>query len=295
MTIPFSKKLRPLKDCVSFASQGANWRSKRILLYVGILAHIWPARKPRLLRYLQTSLARQARDSLLEIALSADRAVSSSALSVVFRVGNRADYQTLWECLNDEIYVRPQLPIAFLFDGGANLGLFTIAVCRLLEIEQAIVVEPDPENVRLMRRNLTSIPQAMVVEAALAANESDIQFTRADSNTGYIAGAPSSAAGEEAITVHCKTLSGSMPAMWDMSRTWLKLDIEGAEYAVVPELLESPLRPAAISLEIHEYESAGGDSLVHKLREAGYEISMLDPGAPTNTCRQILAVRSSEG
>jgi FkbM family methyltransferase len=280
--------------CLRFSTLGADYRSKRVLLYVGILASIWPARKPRLLRHLQTYLDDQSTNSLIEIALKPSGVGSHDpSFPVVFRVGDRADYQTLWECLNDDIYVHPPNPVEFLFDGGANLGLFTLAVCRSVPIKEAIVVEPDPDNLRLMRRNIARLPQAVVIEGALASHEGEVLFARAGSNTGHVAGAPSNVGGAETIAVPGKTLSGTIPSTWNMSRTWLKLDVEGAEYGVVPELLQSPLRPAAISLEIHEYESAGGHSLVRKLTEAGYDVSMLDPGSPSNTCRQILALRRS--
>jgi hypothetical protein len=77
-----------------------------------------------------------------------------------------------------------------------------------------------------------------------------------------------------------------------MRHTWLKLDIEGAEYEVLRDLLATAYRPAALSVEIHDYPSAGGAQLVTDLEKAGYQFQMLDPGDARNVCRQISAVYS---
>jgi len=56
------------------------------------------------------------------------------------------------------------------------------------------------------------------------------------------------------------------------SDTWLKLDVEGGEYEIVPVLLKSTPRLRLITMEIHEF-NLRGDSLLRLLRESGYSIA----------------------
>src|SRR5262249_49755487 len=53
---------------------------------------------------------------------------------------------------------------------------------------------------------------------------------------------------------------------------WLKLDIEGAEYEVLPQILLTGARPAIISLEIHHFSTRGA-LLLQNIRDAGYRIT----------------------
>ncbi len=66
----------------------------------------------------------------------------------------------------------------------------------------------------------------------------------------------------------------------------LKLDIEGAEYEVIPNILESRIPIAQILLEIHPNLFPDGrqktNDLLEKLRQAGYLIFGV-----SNTCREL--------
>lgn len=53
---------------------------------------------------------------------------------------------------------------------------------------------------------------------------------------------------------------------------WVKLDIEGAEYQVLPALLKGSIRPRYLSLELHFFDTKGSQ-LVELLSKHEYEIN----------------------
>ncbi len=67
---------------------------------------------------------------------------------------------------------------------------------------------------------------------------------------------------------------------------WLKLDIEGGEYEVLPALLKAGPQPAIISMEIHDFNRRG-EGLLVLLRQHDYAIA----GAykPDDVCITICA------
>ena len=279
--------------CYQLSRLGMDWRSQRILFYVGILAEIWPARRKILMRHMNGYLEKNAVDGLVEVTLRKNSGGRQQARKVVFRYGDRADYQTLWECFQSGIYVCPEPDVHHLLDGGANIGFFTVAAELKIPIRDVVALEPDQDNLRLLRRNLGYLGENVVVPAALDGKEGEVWFEKAESNTGHLRDAPAHVGATGSYRVSCKRLSEVIPAHWSMAHTWLKLDIEGAEYAVVRDLLADGRRPKVISMEIHKYPTAGGAQLVEELRGAGYTTHILDAEAD-NSCRQLTALYQGE-
>ena len=287
----FMRRCRALGACLQFSRWGTDLRSKRLLFYVAIIASVYPARRKRLMRHMEAALVNAAHDEVITVSVrSAWKGQKRPPVRVSFRLGNRADYQSIWECLSGEIYPIPDRPICHVLDGGSNLGFFIISLARLPVIPDVLAVEPSPDNLRLLRQNLSHLAGEVVVPAALSGSNGEARFEFADSNTGHLHGAVGHAASEQGTRVQCRRLIDLLPKKWDLRRTWVKLDIEGAEYDVLQDLLKSELRPAALSIEIHGYSSGGGERLLAQLREAGYQIQVMDPGSQLNTCRQVTAL-----
>jgi len=76
------------------------------------------------------------------------------------------------------MYQMPRVPIRYVFDGGGNLGLFSLAAAAQLPVEALLIVEPDPENFALLEANLSCIPNTTRVRAALAAKDGTAFFNR---------------------------------------------------------------------------------------------------------------------
>jgi FkbM family methyltransferase len=204
------------------------------------------------------------------------------------RLGDLGDYQSTWECLG-RMYEPPAIPISYIFDAGGNIGLFTLAKAAQHNIAEIVIVEPDPDNFTVLKHNLAAFPRAVTLCAALGAQEGTASFIRNSSNTGYLAAAADMPS--KTTTVPVRKVSELIPKHWILERTWMKLDIEGAEYAVLPEMLAAGVRPGFISAEIHDYFNLGGDGVVERLSQAGYKIDVIGYGSSGNVCRQISAQR----
>jgi FkbM family methyltransferase len=160
-------------------------------------------------------------------------------------------------------------------DGGANIGCFAVYAAALFPDVPIVCYEPEPENAQLLRRTLAaSNIQAEVVEKGLWSRAGRLYFHPHESFTGNIKETPSD------YPIEVTTVDAP-------SGCWLKLDIEGAEYEVLPQVLNSGCRPAVISMEIHHANTRGG-SLLELLRQSGYEIH--GNWGPEDNCGEITAV-----
>jgi FkbM family methyltransferase len=107
-------------------------------------------------------------------------------------------------------------------------------------------VEPNPQNVEILRQNLSADPGSFLVQAAAWSGETCLTFD--DGRRGN----ESKVSGAGAISVRACTLDTVMREGGLASVDLLKMDIEGAERAV---FLEGPLgfldRTRAILIEFH--------------------------------------------
>lgn len=73
----------------------------------------------------------------------------------------------------------------------------------------------------------------------------------------------------------CKTLSSIMSELGHQNIDLLKIDIEGAEYDVLDQILQENLRVTVLCVEFHENRNAlqiRKDSTITKILEAGYHL-----------------------
>jgi FkbM family methyltransferase len=78
------------------------------------------------------------------------------------------------------------------------------------------------------------------------------------------------------LTLPVKRLSTIMAELGDTQIDVLKLDIEGFEYQVLPDILLSRIYPKVLAVEFHHrmygYEDASTISAVNSLRDAGFKL-----------------------
>jgi FkbM family methyltransferase len=127
-----------------------------------------------------------------------------------------------------------------VFDGGAFVGSWTLAVSGLFPLAQFVVVEPNPFLQEALRAKLNAIqPSPVIVEAALGFNSGTASFNiwgdpSMDMSASLLRNAQGPA--DTVVTVNVETLDrlaerhGRMPDL-------LKLDLQGAE---VPALKGAP-------------------------------------------------------
>jgi FkbM family methyltransferase len=162
-----------------------------------------------------------------------------------------------------DIFVRESLafnsprPAPRVLDCGANLGLASLYFKRRHPDARITAFEPDPVIAPLLRRNLTHNGGAdiEVVEAAVWTARDRLTFfsDQADAGALAAAAAPDARRDRSTITVDSIRL-----------REWLeredvdllKLDIEGAELAVLHDVESTLHSVAAIHLEVHDLNPA---------------------------------------
>jgi FkbM family methyltransferase len=140
---------------------------------------------------------------------------------------NRGDIQAIREIWLDEVYMPPHEAYSMrtVIDLGANIGFTSVYLARRLRPSRLVAVEPDPDNVAILRRNLAQNGiEAVVIEAAIGPADGSARFRRnTSSNLGSLA-----ADGDLTVAVV------SVPTVLERlgpspQRTLLKLDIEGGE------------------------------------------------------------------
>ena len=94
---------------------------------------------------------------------------------------NRGDIQAIREIWLDEVYSPPREAqgLPNVVDLGANIGFTSVYLARRLRPACIVAVEPDPENARILRRNLEQNDiHSIVIEAAVGPY---------DGTTGFLA------------------------------------------------------------------------------------------------------------
>lgn len=174
--------------------------------------------------------------------------------------------------------VRPGMTV---YDVGAHLGFFTLALARLVGPQgRVLAFEPLPANLAALRENLALnaavAAPVQVVEAAVAGASGRTRlFAAASSTMARLTGPPAAPAGThevEGVALDDLVFARGVPPP-----QVVKMDIEGAEglaLAGARRLLREA-RPLLL-IEVHGEEPA--QAVWDELRAAGYRVWTLDRG-----------------
>jgi FkbM family methyltransferase len=187
------------------------------------------------------------------------------------RRNNAADYNIASEFLMGGNYPAPTtFTPKEIIDGGANIGLFSVLAGLSYPKARLICYEPDRSNVAQLRRNLLlNGINAEIQPVGLWSKDTNLYYRARESHTGIIS--------EEAIGIPIKVVCPRVGPM-----CWMKLDVETAEYEIIPALIKNNSLPRLISMEVHHYTKYG-INLVSLLRQNGYLIS----GLPETTADYV--------
>jgi len=207
--------------------------------------------------------------------------VAIRPLTILLRKDNKADYLVFGEMvmggykLPDNFSILPREAI----DGGANIGLFSLFAHAKFPNIKLTCYEPDKDNLAQLHKNLEANNiRAEVIPKALWSKTAELFFHPGESYTGFVSAASSS-----------YPISCVLPIVPD--GCWLKLDIEAAEYEVLPALLETGAKPAIISMEIYDFNRRG-NQLLSLLRTHGYQWH--EVFQPTEQCVTICALKCNQ-
>jgi len=140
-------------------------------------------------------------------------------------------------------------PGGLIIDAGGYIGTAALKFAALFPRSRIVTVEPSPENLELLRRNVHGIANIVVMEAALAATAGEA--TLRDAGTGEW-GFSIAAEGRAMATVPTATIEQIL-AHENTDRLFLlKLDVEGAEREILAVSGRWMARTEAVIAELHE-------------------------------------------
>jgi FkbM family methyltransferase len=195
---------------------------------------------------------------------------------VKIRTGNFADNFIFWEFISGGFYLAPALQPKLILDCGANIGFFAIHAGLSFPRVRIVCYEPEARNFELLRENLSlNQIEAECRPCGVWSSKTSGFFHPNESFDGHISKVPSP------YPVECE-----VPEIFE--DTWLKLDVEGAEYEVLPALLANLPLPKCVSMEVHDYHKRG-EILIQLLKNNGYRLRIMTDGSATPEFADIAA------
>lgn len=168
-----------------------------------------------------------------------------------------------------------------IIDAGANIGLFSVMASKRFPHVEIESFEANPANMAILQRNLAANnSNARPRNVAVWSGPGELIFQSHMAYSGQVVEADEAGA-------HAVRVPAELPAVGD--NCWLKIDVEGAEYEVLPALLAAGRYPRWISAELHYFDEKGA-ALVEQLREHGYRVSGV-PDDPTEFLAEVFAER----
>lgn len=160
-------------------------------------------------------------------------------------------------------------PEDVVVDVGANVGVFSVYAAARTR-GRIVAVEPFPQNVEFLRRNLRAngCERVEVVPSALSDHEGTLELAVAKKGTMHSI-APAAAEGGERVKVPATTLARIVEQRGLERIDLLKMDCEGAEGVILPTLPKDVLaRVQRMALEFHDHLSPVSHEALRALLEA---------------------------
>lgn len=166
-------------------------------------------------------------------------------------------------------------PGALIVDVGAHHGIYATEVLRRSPGARLIAIEPHPEARAYFERNLRAndlLDRVEYVEAGLGDRGGSAFLAFAVDSWEHSTVPPLSGESSSGISVPVRSivevLGGRHPYL-------VKLNAEGAEFQVVPDLLANGIRPEWLVLMIHPFSGSTRD-LLALVSSSGYHIEAAD-------------------
>lgn len=152
---------------------------------------------------------------------------------------------SLQELFLEDIYQQSLKEHAYILDCGANIGLSVIYLKRLCPTATIVAFEPDETNYSLLKKNIESfgLTDVEAVKAAVWTEETTLRFMSEGSLGSRIA----DGSGGQPVQVRAVRLKDYL----DRPVDFLKIDIEGAEYAVLKDVGDRIRLAEKVFIEYH--------------------------------------------
>jgi FkbM family methyltransferase len=184
-----------------------------------------------------------------------------------------SDVETVWGVFARRYHLPPRElgEPAVIWDLGANIGLTTAHFAVLYANARILGVELDSRNVELARRNTAAWhDRCEVLHAAVWPTDGEVRYERIAGGTATYK-VTGGGGREAAPAVSLDTLLRDHGGPVD----YLKIDVEGAERALLRERTDWAASVGCVNVEVHgDY---GVDECAHDLRILGFEARVEDP------------------
>lgn len=176
-----------------------------------------------------------------------------------------------WNVISENI--RPEC-VVYSFGVGEDAS-FDVGMIQKFGVK-IHAFDPTPKSIEWVKRQ--GFPTAFVMhEYGIASFDGTVRFNppeKADQVSHTLLDKPSTEA--RAIVVPVKKLTTIMKELGHDKIDILKMDIEGAEYDVLEDLLKSEIRPAQLLVEFHHrFPNVGVEkskAAISRLRSSGYRL-----------------------
>jgi FkbM family methyltransferase len=158
----------------------------------------------------------------------------------------------------------------YVIDCGANIGVTVSWWKKRYPDAQILAFEADPDIFRVLQRNCGALPGVRLVNAAVWDREGEIRFLAKGGDSGQVAELSDRPRREMIRSVPCVRLRSFLTRKCD----FLKMDIEGAEVAVIRDCADALKNVARTFVEHHSFlakkQSLG--ETISALEKAGFRL-----------------------
>lgn len=180
------------------------------------------------------------------------------------------------EIFKKEIYkFETKSPSPYILDCGANIGLSIIYFKRLFPDAEIVGFEPDGNTFDALKYNIASfnLSKVTLVKKACWSSETTLQFFSEGADGGRVAKENDK---ENIIEVETIRLKNYLNRKVD----FLKMDIEGAESEIIPDIAGLLVNVDNIFVEFHSFigQEQKLPEILTVLKAAGFHLHISAPG-----------------
>ena len=171
-----------------------------------------------------------------------------------------------------------------IIDAGAHIGLATLYFKRYYPSSRVIAIEPNPESYQLLTKNIwdNNLSDVETFQVALSDNTGTTMFYRDTtpdhwwSTAGIVDGSWNRTQQSEGMPIPTQTLNHFLTQPID----FLKMDIEGAEQAVLIAAGDHLKKVKHMMVEFHPHPNQSLPTLLEFLQKQGFEYQLWRKGQP---------------
>ena len=195
-----------------------------------------------------------------QVTLTLRAAPEARVVKLTLRPGDLGDRSSLFEN-----WVESSPPFSMCantlrlaVDAGAHIGSFSLLMHSIFPLSRIVAIEPNRANAAILQENFRQNNiNGRVENVALWREDTDSLFMLEGESNAGMAIENSATATDSGYAVKGRKLS-SILAEESLPLDYLKMDIEGAEYEVLPDVLPRLPSHACIWMELHDVTNNPG-------------------------------------